>query len=39
MNVKQLLHYDPMEVENIFRSTLVHWLFTKLWFVKQGPMS
>ncbi len=39
MNEDQLLHYDPLKIENIFSSTLVHWFFAKLWDVKQGAMS
>jgi len=34
MNEDQLLHYDPLKIENIFSSTLMHYFFAK-----QGPMS
>jgi hypothetical protein len=27
MNEEQLVHYDPLNIENIFPSTLVHWFF------------
>ncbi len=27
MNEEQLVHYDPLKIENIFLSTLVHWFF------------
>jgi hypothetical protein len=34
MNEDQLLHYDPLKIENIFLSTLMHYFFAK-----QSPMS
>jgi len=27
MNEEQFVHYDPLKIENIFPSTLVHWFF------------
>jgi hypothetical protein len=39
MNADQLLHYDLLEIENIFPFALVHQFFAKLWVVMQGPMS
>jgi hypothetical protein len=39
MNEDQLLHYDPLKIENISMFALVHRFFAKLWVVRQGPMS
>jgi hypothetical protein len=27
MNEERFVHYDPLKIENIFLSTLVHWFF------------
>lgn len=39
MNTDQLLHYDPLIIQNGFPSAMVHQFFTKIWAVKQGPVT